>query len=333
MGTAATNRRLRNILVGMKEETLIVNPSFQRRLVWINKHKIAFIQTVLDGLPFPEVFIAAGDVDMETGHGTEVVVDGQQRLTTLFQYFYGSDEIELGTLPAYKDLKEPQKKEFLEYEVVVRDLGSLSEFETRELFQRINSTSYGLNAMEVNNGRYDGALKNFCEAHTKLEFLEDHKVFSVQDGRRMNDTKWILTLVITLLSTYFNRDSEHQSFLDQYNEHFPHANDIDARLEAAFSYAELIASRLQRTRRLYQKSDLFTLVVEIDRIKPSPNDVGLISQRIEEFYNAVDLIASGNASVSNTKASEYFAAIRSGTNDASSRNRRGEVISELLTVN
>lgn len=332
MSTAATNRRLRNILVGMKDDSLIVNPSFQRRLVWINKHKVAFIETVLAGLPFPEVFIAAGDVDVETGHGTEVVVDGQQRLTTLFHYFYGTNEIELGSLVPYRNLEEDKKKAFLEYEVVVRDLGSLTENETRELFQRINSTSYGLNAMEVNNGRYDGELKNFCEEHTKLDFLEEHKVFSVQDGRRMNDTKWILTLVITLLSTYFNRDSEHQTFLDEYNEEFPHKAEIDRRLDNAFDYAESISGRLPGLKRLYQKSDLFTLIVELDRIKPSLNDLDVISKRIGDFYGEVDLIASGNSAVNNPKASEYFAAIRSGTNDASSRNRRGEVISELLTV-
>lgn len=330
MSTAATNRRLRSLLIGMKDETVIVNPSFQRRLVWINKHKIAFIKTVLDGLPFPEVFIAAGEVDVETGHGTEVVVDGQQRLTTLFQYFNGSNEIQLGSLPAYRDLDEESKKAFLEYEVVVRDLGSLTDTETRDLFQRINSTSYGLNAMEVNNGRYDGELKNFCEEHTKIEFLEKHQVFSVQDGRRMNDTKWILTLVITLLSTYFNRDTEHQNFLDQYNEEFPHREDIDNRLKFAFLFAEGMSERIKGSKRLYQKSDLFTLIVEIDKVKPSISDIDEISKRVSEFYTKVDLIASGNSGVSNEDVSEYFAAIRSGTNDASSRNRRGKVIRELL---
>jgi uncharacterized protein with ParB-like and HNH nuclease domain len=61
--------------------------------VWTNKDKVRFLETVLNEYPFPEIYIAAGDVDLETGKGTELLVDGQQRITTLYQYFNGSDEL------------------------------------------------------------------------------------------------------------------------------------------------------------------------------------------------------------------------------------------------
>ena len=95
MGTAATNRRLRVILTEIRDGKLIPNPAFQRRLVWSTKHKVNFLETVLAGLPFPEVFIAAGDVNQDTGEGQELIVDGQQRLTTLFQYFTGASSLKL----------------------------------------------------------------------------------------------------------------------------------------------------------------------------------------------------------------------------------------------
>lgn len=47
----------------------------------------AFIETVLLNYPFPEVYVAAGEVDVETCEGKELLVDGQQRVTTLRQYF------------------------------------------------------------------------------------------------------------------------------------------------------------------------------------------------------------------------------------------------------
>ena len=98
MDTTASNRRLRVLLTAIGNGTLVPQPDFQRRLVWINKDKVEFIKTVLEGYPFPEIYIAAGSVDTKTGEGAEVLVDGQQRITTLFQYFKGSSDLRLGTI-------------------------------------------------------------------------------------------------------------------------------------------------------------------------------------------------------------------------------------------
>ena len=72
MKTSATNRKLRLLLTGIQNGTLLPRPEFQRRLVWSNKHKLAFLKTVLEDYPFPEIYIAAGDVNSETGEGTEM---------------------------------------------------------------------------------------------------------------------------------------------------------------------------------------------------------------------------------------------------------------------
>jgi uncharacterized protein with ParB-like and HNH nuclease domain len=77
MDTTATNRKIRELLTAVQSGTLKINPVFQRRLVWKNKDKCSFIQTVLDGYPFPEIFVATGEIDLETGEGAELLVDGQ----------------------------------------------------------------------------------------------------------------------------------------------------------------------------------------------------------------------------------------------------------------
>src|SRR5579864_4338412 len=159
MRTSATNRRLRLLLTAIRDEKLLPRPDFQRRLVWSNKHKLAFIDTVLQNFPFPEIYVAAGTVDPESGEGTEMLVDGQQRISTLYEYFTASPGLKLPrSLSPYADLTPEQKLAFLEYEVVVRDLGSIPLDEIKEIFQRINSTNYALNAMEIHNSRFEGAL-------------------------------------------------------------------------------------------------------------------------------------------------------------------------------
>lgn len=330
MRTSGTNRRLRTVLTGITRGSLVPNAEFQRRLVWSNKHKMAFLETVLNGLPFPEIFIASGAVDTETGEGVELIVDGQQRVTTLHQYFIGSPDLNVSGIPRYTDLAENEKTAFLEYEVVVRDLGALNEQQTRDLFYRINSTSYSLNAMEVNNARFDGALKQYCDQLSGHAFFEERRTFSAYDVKRMNDVRWTLTLVITLLSTYFNRDSEHEKFLESYNDDFSQADELRTRVARTFSYVETFD--LESSSRAWQKSDLFTLLVEVERIlrqgdAPEAQDAG---KRLEHFYDLVTKVAGGDSTVRDSRVHEYFAAARSGTNDRSSRIRRGQVISAIL---
>src|SRR5579863_8984673 len=124
MKTTGTNRKVRELLTHLREGKLVPRPDFQRRLVWNNKDKSSFLGTVLLNYPFPEVYVAAGDVNVETGAGTELLVDGQQRLTTLLQYFSASPDLILfGGLQPYGDLTREKKEAFLQYDVVVRDLG------------------------------------------------------------------------------------------------------------------------------------------------------------------------------------------------------------------
>ena len=127
MQASTSIRRIHTLLESLRNETLIPDPEFQRRLVWSNKHKSAFIDTVLRGYPFPEIYIAAGEVDLVTGKGKEMLVDGQQRLTTLKQYFNASQDLELSNeITPYAALEEQEQRAFLNYEVVVRDLGQMS---------------------------------------------------------------------------------------------------------------------------------------------------------------------------------------------------------------
>ncbi|WP_082696842.1 DUF262 domain-containing protein [Mycobacterium sp. IS-1590] len=329
MQTSATNRKLRVLLTGIRDKTLIPNPHFQRRLVWSNMHKNAFLQTVLDGLPFPEIFISAGDVNPNTGDGTELIVDGQQRITTLYQYFVDSKDLILGNdLPKYSELEQTDKLAFLEYAVVIRDLGPLTEEQTREIFHRINSTNYSLNAMEVNNSRFDGALKRCAEdivANAADGFFQapGHPIFSSLDGRRMNDTRFALTLIITMMSGYFNRDDEHELYLQKYNDSFPEEAAIRERIEHVCQLIDF--AHFSSKSRIWQKADLLTAMVELDRFLHRDGDridPDLLRDRAQSFYEAVEAVTR---SVSpDPLAAQYYRRVRSGINDRVSRYERGQ---------
>ena len=325
MRTTASNRRLRTLLTGIERQTLIPRPDFQRRLVWVNRDKLAFLKTVLDGYPFPEIYIAAGEVDTNTGEGTELLVDGQQRLTTLYQYFRGSPELKLGqAIVPYMELSEEQKKAFLDYDVVVRDLGQLDIEEVKKVFQRINSTSYALNAMEINNARYDGEFKTFGEHIADSEFFDRHRTFTGADMRRMNDVTFCLSLIITMMTTYFNRDDEIEDYLKHYDEGFSEKNEYDGQIDGVMVFIEdcLFTDKC----RVWKKVDLFTLMVEVHRclfknyLSINPRKVGNV---LGEFYDAVDRCSDMEP---DNHMSIYRKAAIQATNDRGNRIRRGEII-------
>jgi len=332
MKTVATNKKLRELLVGIENGSLIPRPDFQRRLVWTNAEKVAFIHTVLKDYPFPEIYIAAGDVDEKTGIATEYLVDGQQRITTLYQYFKGDDEIVLpSNFPNYGDLLQEEKVRFLQYDVVVRDLGDLSIDEIKGIFQTINSTSYSLNAMEIDNARFDGDFKKFGDEFAENEFFKEIELFTINDVRRMQDTRYCLTLVATMLGGYFNASSKLEQYLPMYNEVFEKKSEIIERVNATINYIKSL--NLDSNSRAWNKADFFTVFVEVDRLIRNGEidfDVQAVSERLSVFFAALERgIKTGQFDEDQSK---YYNAAIQGSNSRSRRIERAEVIEKIFKI-
>lgn len=328
MKTVATNRKIRVLITAIRDGTLVPRPEFQRRLVWSNRHKTAFLDTVLRGYPFPEIYIAAGEVNADTAQGSEMLVDGQQRITTLHQYFTASEELGLGEEVApYASLPKEKKEAFLEYEVVVRDLGQVSLDEIREVFQRINSTKYSLNAMEIHNARYDGEFKSFGEKLAEYPFFESHRVFDARDIRRMHDVRFCLVYAATVMSSYFDGDTELESYLQQYNDEFANKVKLEKRTERVLSAIDQL--ELAPESRVWRKPDLFTLMVEMYRalvnskLKP---DTKTLSAKLSKFYGQVNAAKAA----SNEEIASYSKASLQGTNHRGNRILRGKVVRALI---
>jgi hypothetical protein len=330
MKTTATNKKVRELLTLLREGSLIPRPDFQRRLVWNNKDKSAFLETVLKNYPFPEIYVAAGDVNVETGEGNELLVDGQQRVTTLQQYFTGSPDLVLhGSVKAYSQLTKEEKEAFLQYDVVVRDLGHVEIDIIRSVFQRINATRYALNAMEIHNSRYEGEFKAFGEDLAQRPFFENHRVFSASEIRRMQDVRFALAVGVTVLSTYFNRDDELEEYLARYNDEFLMRDDLLRELDSVFELIEQL--RFAAASRLWKKADLFTAIVELYRAickRGQELTPGPFARTLESFYARVDDPEARADPESD--ASQYYKAALQATNDRSSRVKRGEVFERLI---
>ncbi len=79
---SVTNPTIAEIYDSIQSDRLTLRPDFQRKFVWTHEHQEEFIDTILSGLPFPEIYVCTGSVDTKKLKTTRHVIDGQQRLTT-----------------------------------------------------------------------------------------------------------------------------------------------------------------------------------------------------------------------------------------------------------
>jgi len=219
-----------------------------------------------------------------------MLVDGQQRMTTLNQYFRGLPDIRLDAdTPPYTALDSEHKLAFLEYEVVIRDLGQLAIEDIKRVFQRINATNYSLNAMEIHNARFDGAFKKTGEEISDAEFFDVHKIFSAAEIKRMQDVRFCLTLLVTVMSTYFNRDEFLETYLEKFNDEFEDSEQFKKEFREVFSF--IGDCSFPAGARIWKKADLFTAIVEIHRAKYKKGrqlDPKVVASDLMKFYAAVD---------------------------------------------
>ncbi len=152
------SREIVDLVSAMRNSRLTLSPYFQRNLVWRDAHKREFIDTILKGYPFPQIFLARGSIDLETMQAFQCVVDGQQRLNTIREFVDGKLEV---SGKYFTDLTPREKEDFLKYEVAVIDFDlSADDERMKDIFHRLNRTYYSLSAIE-----------RLCSEYSASEFL------------------------------------------------------------------------------------------------------------------------------------------------------------------
>jgi hypothetical protein len=334
-----STRRIGDLIDDVADKRLIIRPLFQRRQVWNNADKEKFIDTILKNYPFPEVFVADTKREGNSTRRQKVLVDGQQRLSTIIAYFENTDELLYKTIPRYPELKEDERTSFLDYVVAVRELGTASIDVVREIFNRINSTDYALKTMEILNAMFSGAYKQFCEQLSRDAFFERHKVFPKGYQKRMLDVNFCVIFVTTLLSGYYKRDERNEEYLERYNEQFAQMDAVRVAIDRVFDFVE--RCQFREKSRAWKQTDLFTLLVEVHTalvVKKLSLDPETIGPRIEAFYTKVDELFKGRQLPEASKVPEaaqsvftYLKAATKATNDKYARVERANVISALLS--
>jgi len=330
----ATNKKLIDIFNMMKDGSLILKPRFQRNLVWNEKHKENFIETILKKLPFPEIYLADGEIDLESQRSTTLVVDGQQRLSTIYQYITGSKEFEIKRIMKFSELDKDQKKEFYKYKIIIRDLGKIDDEEIKEIFQRINSVQYALNAIEIQNALYEGEFistaKEIAQKDKVVANLFD--VFSETEFTRMKDIEFIALVMSTLEENgYFGGFSLVEEYVKDYDSQYPNKRKMKRNIRQVF---KLISDcQLELDSIWFRKSSFFTLVVELlkyRKIRGFLPDSSSTSSTLKRFEKRV--YRAKTLDITKNRFAEYYYYTFQGTNGKTGRNVRGKLLREYLNT-
>lgn len=197
-----------------RDHELIIRPEFQRFFRWTSAQKSRLVESLLLGIPLPSVFVA------QTESGVWEVVDGLQRLSTIFELqgeLRGSDgELEPAlTLQATKYLpslegkswasssldaltdaqKLDVKRSKIDIKIIKRESSPQTKF---DLFQRLNSYGSQLNAQELRSALLVAASPQFF---SRLEHLASYDAFrtAVQLSDKQIEERYDLELVTRFL--------------------------------------------------------------------------------------------------------------------------------------
>lgn len=148
---------------------IIINPEFQRLYRWSHYQKTRFIESIIIGIPIPPIFVA------EDENGRWEVVDGLQRLSTIFSFFgilrnhddnnwiLGDGEM-ISSIDGYKHDTLPLKIQLniKRASCRVEIIKWNSAYDLRfELFNRLNTGGSPLTNQEIRNSLYRSISSKF----------------------------------------------------------------------------------------------------------------------------------------------------------------------------
>lgn len=314
---SVTNPTIADVYHLIDEGKLVLRPDFQRKFVWTHEHQEAFVDTILNGLPFPEIYVCEGEVDVQKLRTTRHVIDGQQRLTTIRNFIDGKHDYPLAKVTPYQSLTNEQKQDFLSYQIVMRDLGKVDEETTREIFRRINLTKFKLDDIEIHNAVYDGHFIQAAKVVLENIALEQYGVLRESEFTRMADLHFVLLVMATLENGgYFAQDREVEPKVAGFNDEYANKDYMIALLIKVF--ATIRDLKLPVDSMWFRKSNFFTLVVEVAKhFDELPRDFRDRLLQLEENVMT-------NRSDTTSEFSKYYSYMYQATHGRTARVVRGE---------
>lgn len=308
------------VLYDKRQRQEIEIPKFQRGWVWKPVQASRLIESFLLGLPVPAVFVYK-EPDQK-----QVVIDGQQRLRTIWGFFQGklpddSDFYLRGVSSQwegkfYETLTEADRVRFRDSVLRVMIVEQLDPKDTTSIyhiFERLNTGGTGLTPQEVRNCTYHGPFNDLM-----IELNRDptwrHIFGSKNVDARMRD----LELIVRFLALLEGADS-YTKPMKQFLNNYMGNHKLDGAREPYQStfvrtikrVYDSLRSRPFHIKRGINVAVFDSVMVAFARSNTIPGD---ITERFQKLL----------------RNPSYAEAVSSGTTDVDTVKRRIELAKEIL---
>ena len=182
-------------------------PKFQRRDAWSQIAKSKFIESLILGLPIPQIILA----EKKDDKGKYIVIDGKQRLLTIRQFFSKgeNDEFTPLKLKGLEILKDLNRKKFTDIETNPEFNKILNQLLNQTIrttviknwpneeflftvFLRLNTGSIKLSPQELRQALHPGKFIDFADSFS-IESSGIKKILNISEpDYRMRDVELVI---------------------------------------------------------------------------------------------------------------------------------------------
>ena len=316
---------------------LLANKDYQRSPgLWPNASRSYFIDTILEGYPFPKIYFHEY-LDRKTKRVKTEIVDGQQRITTIEDFL--NDKFALGKNSTryagrrFSDLDEDIQDKFLFYTVstdVIRDAG---RSEILQMFRRMNAYTLPLNAAEKRHSEFFGEFKDLVTRildHSSV--LTEWDIFTTRQIVRMADAAFVADLILAFEEGVVSTsDAKLHSLYSKYDNSYPES---DVREKQTRHILDFIATALSEIRGTFMTKPFAMHALccaafhnsfglpnfeEQTGIPPIGQPLGCLPERATA--NLIQL-AAAHESKDSSRYSEYVESMSAGSNREKQRSAR-----------
>lgn len=328
---------------------LELDPPYQRRSVWNQDYKNYFIDTVLNGYPAPAIFIYQ-EITPE-GVSKVSIVDGKQRLSTLFEFaknefpVYDEATIERFRGKYFKDLETEAKQNFWKYQFAIEYLPSSDEQIIGNIFDRINRNVVKLTPQELRHAKYNGVFITTAEDLTTwmFEYLDEkNEKFPSIDKRTKKQMKDVEMVAQLLLFLEEGAKSYKQDYLDQaFSER---DTDWEMKDQIQDEFRDTIKSikkilifslskdiNLTKTR-LKNQADFYSFFAAIAELERQ-NELEINEETGMRIYRFLEMVDNEEQRSKNQDAVNYYKAFKSSPTDSGSRKNRIDIMKSVIQEN
>ena len=148
-----------------------LSPEYQRGKVWSKEKKQLLVDSILKKMHVPQIYLRLLD------NGYYECVDGQQRLSAIYDFFDNQLKLSKKLSPEYGDktfdqLPQEVKDIFEDHEVIIVELSKSTDAEIREMFDRLQR-GMSLTAGERLNARTGNMHDFISKLSSEHEFFQN----------------------------------------------------------------------------------------------------------------------------------------------------------------